>query len=64
MLSKSVIHWIFEPAQYELVRFDCLCDLKHNYKCQNEFCATSKRACNAFIEKKQKTSRNELKSCE
>ena len=64
MPSKSVIHWIFEPATYQMVRIDCPCDLKHSYRCQNEFCTTSKRACNTFIEKQQKNIKTDIKSCQ
>jgi hypothetical protein len=64
MPSLSVIHWIFETAKYQLIRIDCPCDLKHNYRCQNEICSTSKRACNVFNETNhQQEIKSEIQKC-
>jgi hypothetical protein len=54
--TKSLINWLVNKKEYKLNRIDCPCELSHDYQCQNQFCTTSKRACNVFIEEKQKDS--------
>ena len=55
------MHWIFEPAEYRLIKVDCVCDLEHSYKCQKDFCSTSKRACDLFNDKFNEKKQNDLK---
>jgi hypothetical protein len=62
VLSKSVIDWIFKQKNYKSTRIDCPCDTKHNHRCQNDFCTTTKRVCNVFFEKKQEIIKSNIKS--
>lgn len=45
--SKQVL-----PLRYEKVRLikkiDCLCEKKHSYKCEKDYCAANKKACDTF----------------
>jgi len=62
--SKSFMDFIFKQKEYQLIQIDCPCDLKHNYQCQDEFCTTSKKACNVFIEKRKEKIISSLQTCQ